>query len=310
MTLVAIGTAELDAEGHASVLRKMQQAVADASPADAADMAERARMASKVLAAMKAAGEIRREAFRLEAMAMRRLGQLQSSHLAGPQYATACDWFAALSQDDFDSLISDSTSSSPLGIYRKHLKLEYDDVLRRRGIGIGNGTVVESIDHPMAVRDLAEAAGALLTDYTNRRTTFSVSEVAEELADELGMSRYDAVVREGLREVVRQAINIDSQNVEERWECDGTPLPRFVTYHEDCGGWVRVPIATASAAQLRCMVELREAQALDLLRAAEKLRAVLTRIEEIGADHPGLTGVLDIASRSKPGAFRDLAVAS
>lgn len=233
----------------------------------------------------KAAGEIATEACRLQAVAMRRLAQLGSPHIAGPGRAAA-EWLGSFSDADFAAFIAGMRGArSPVTLYNDHRKREADEAARRRGCEIAEGGGERA-----EFESITRAASALLHAAMENGAT-TVNELTEELARHLDVSLddrgYDGwAMREGIEAVVREALRSEDVSSEAH--------PDWVTWKDREAGWLRIPWPAATLDQLRWMAEFRQEQARELQEAADTLAVLVRDLDAIRADNRHLTRLNDL----------------
>lgn len=280
--------AHLDLAGQAALLRQAQALVMAADAADAADAAEQARMARDWLKVVKGSQALAVEATRLECMALRRIGSLDDLSVLPATRRAAARWYAGLTDAGFAALLADIKGwVSALAIYRRAEQERRRDDDRRAGAATGEGREQAPHLSPQSLRDLIQAASALVGNYTSDELPFSVSEAAEELAESVASPNCanEPAFREGCREAIRQALALDDGGVNSDLAVS-PDAPAWVTYHDDDGGWLRIPWSRASLEQFRAMVDLRRLQHEQLAAVVERLADLLGLLDGVKADHP------------------------
>lgn len=258
------------------------------------DMTEKARLLREVLRLRKASSELRIEATRLECQCLRRLGQLGTKE-KGHWGATARA-FAAMADAEFDELmasISDVGSPNTIRLRWEHKRYEeqrqqryrqsvdsgrtfapYDFTERPDIHVVGVDGFVSAVERLLALEtpeDLADQVRDLLGDLVAHGEPFTVAEAAAKLAVRLGLEP-DALDDYGAKELIREHIRRDmSEEPGEYW-------PRFVTYHDDEIGWVRVPFNRATVEQIRYMASTRLVQAQQYMNKAESFAEKVTEV--------------------------------
>lgn len=267
-------------------LREVCAWVMDASADDAFAVATKAKQARAYIKAIEGSAAIAREATRLECIAYRRLGQLGSTELLPKgEPRNIAKAFAAMADDEFaDWLEQVGPHSGAIGTYRMVNRAAAHRRMREDGESVGSGKAVRPLE-PSSMHDLVEAASAMLNALTAEDVPFTVTEIADGLAESLGVvPHYTAPAREGYREAVRLAMALPPG------EDDNGPhddAPRWVTYEEDAMGWVRVPFRVASLEQFAAMVKLRRAQADQMEAVAARFEWLLSEMADVEAEMPG-----------------------
>jgi hypothetical protein len=235
-----------------------------------ADIAERAKMLRAFVKIRKMAAEVAHAAFRLEAVALRRLWQLGCRNPG--QYGSAAvkgqaATLAELSDADFDAGLADGRWSA-IGSWVNEIRKQANIDSATRLILDGDAWADTPHSFYGASRRLERAASELLEQVTTAGDEFTTATAASSLLDRLGIDEDDVTVK-AARAAIREALHLDDGGAAgSTGEYD---LPRIVTYrHHDV--WVRVPTHRATLAQLAWMAEFRMRQAEELMIVARCLR--------------------------------------
>lgn len=228
----------------------------------------------------KASGEIAREACKLQATALRRLCELQSSSVSG-QEREAGEWLASLGDREFDALLASMRyAKSPITLYKDHLRKLEEQKVFQRGRDIGSGEAGTPVDYESVARAANDVLHAALAG-----GAVTVNEITDRLAEELYEYGVSSVLREGIQSIVREALRNETFDDEDH--------PDFITWKDAEAGWLRIPWAAATVPQLRWMAEFRQEQARELKAAADDLTALADAMEQTAHRHR-LTRLSDI----------------
>ncbi|UTN91522.1 hypothetical protein SEA_PERIWINKLE_68 [Gordonia phage Periwinkle] len=148
-----------------------------------------------------------------------------------------------------------------------------------------------------------ELMGRLLRQLYSEGDPFSVSEATDKMLDLLGEQQElyaedhpfhkdprfcegDEWVREGVSAAIRHALMSsavldDSGREVLRLGSSEVHPPRFITYQDPDAGWVRIPWASASLAQLKEMAELRAQQAAALSQKSADLQLLVKALSNV-----------------------------
>jgi hypothetical protein len=263
-----------------------------------ADLIERARLAQQVLKIAREAEELGRSVLRLQCEAMRKLAHLHQANLLGKRDATrTARWLGSMTDQDFENLMETCDPwHAATTLYYVHFRKPRQEDRERLRQSRRFGPAPES-------DDLKEAAKTMLIHLAEQGQNITTASAALSLADEIGLDRddIDDVQMEGLHEVVRQAIMLeDEQQIVRIGEIE-IHCPRFVTYQEPFGEWVRVPWNAALLSQLRFMANFRSRQAVGLTQAAEELQmlaqAAASRQKDVVSDRVSeLLGPMEVSN--------------
>lgn len=268
---------------------------------DVDDLKEARARVKAAMAWAQAHGKIRehrRQLLRLEAAALRRIAELGHTEVLNANDRATAKYLSELTVEEIESVLDRYESlTSASGVVRVHRAEEEQAAHRQEGRDAannpppphdygwehkyGHGAVTQSRVEQR--RDnVAGLLEDLLAEFTSLGEPFTVEDVYEAVADrafEGHRDSFDEALHEGLREVIRRAINgATPARVHDK------PLPRTITYQMDSGRFIRVPTAYARIGHLDGMICLREKQLEQDKRALDALREVRDVLLEIAAD--------------------------
>lgn len=255
---------------------------------EASDAHQQARLFRELGKFRKVAHEVAMEAFRLECIALRRLGQLgqEALKILGTTDKDSAHKFAKMSSEDFEFFLTNLTKIvTPATAFKQYQKMEQDKQDFEDGVSIGRGNVrrPSSYDEKNE-QELMEAAAIVLNNITSEE--FTIASAAQALGERIQRQYDDEVDRVALKTAIRVALFNDESG---HGNPDAPELlnrcPELVTYFESEVGWVRIPRERASVEQFKFMVEYRERQAEAMLSAAKELRVIFDEVQAKGVSH-------------------------
>lgn len=270
--------------GLAGEIARLVANIETASITEAQEAFDRIGMAREWAKLQANAEELTERLAWLEAVILRRIGQLDVKSLHSPRRAAARH-FATLDLDDMAQLFADYPARSAVTVYNLYARAQRMQSARVRGAQHAVGERVdgsEADDHYVAERVVREsikeritsvraAAAIILDEYAHEGSRpVTVSSVVDEfIADEmpnlLSGSAFEAqAFRLGLSTAVREAF-VGAPVV-------GACVPRFITCHvPDEDLWVRVPSEFARVEDARRFLQLRRGQVAAAQRGLENL---------------------------------------
>ncbi len=291
----------------ANWLDTARELILSASIEDAEDLLEKARLIRILMKAMKGAQMLRAKAIKLELLCLRRLAVL--GHTPRGIHGSTVVELAKVSDAEFEDILTwaDSTEFAPSTIVRrwgyardsKAARERGDiadaDILRRRQYGQPPHT--DLVNHPQ--EHIEHTAHQVLADLSRDEDEFTTDDAAEMLADELQVNWEDSVTRQGLREIIREAIMREHHEPTVTLipsgggEGSGLSIPSLITFKTD--EWVRIPWRCAELDQLEFMADYRRHQAKEIAATADKLEDLFRFLTALGCDHKGLPQILEYA---------------
>ena len=271
-------------------LRQARDYVRSCSEGDAMDAKRNAELVREWVRIQKAAASIALEACKLQFVALRRLGQLESTQIKGAERSAAI-WLAGMPDAAFDELLADMRfACSPIGLYRDKDRAAQREKWRERGrdIGRGEGTPVD----PESVSKLANE----LLHQALSGGSITVNELTDELADWLDLGqkcKEDYLMREGVEAIIREALRSES--------FDDEAHPDFITWKDKEAGWLRIPWGAATLPQLQWMASYRHQQASELQEAADELASLADHLGAVARNRPELTRLSELWAALKSG---------
>ena len=252
----------------------------------------------------KVAGDLRTEACRLEAIALRNLGQMGSgaAHDAGLSnvWVATANGLASMDNDEFDALLARAEElGSPHTMWnsvRKHRAAMFRQAEGRAFSVGGIGSALEPNERgTIEPRDVADAARTILTAALAEGEGFTVSDVTDSLVawirnsegkrDIRGVGSSaidDPAFRLGVSEVVRKAASINTSR---------TDVPAFITFYDGNEGWSRIPWTVATLPQLEQMARYRREQAIEMASAATVLESLVSDLAQESERRGGETSL-------------------
>jgi hypothetical protein len=277
---------DADVDEMVGKLRQAAEWVCTANAPEATDTMQKARLVREWVKISNAAKQIGIEAVRLHFTALRRLAQLNAcDQIASPQERSAARWLADMTDSDFATLLDEKVTdkSSPTAIYREMRAGQQTEIKVSYGRELARGS---GVDYSRA--ELAYAASQVLNSAMASGQT-TVSKLTEnlvqnlELAGDSGVA--DSAIREGVENIVREAIRIESRTTDGRVS---------VIVFKTKEGWLRIPWNAATLEQLKWMADFRMRQAQELTQAAEELASLTATMEKVHAENPTWTTLKDL----------------
>lgn len=238
----------------------------------------------------------------LEAVLLRRIGQLDPKALPGPRRAAARH-FAPLDDPALTRLITDYPARTAVGAYNLWARAQGLRLQRKRGRNLATGRRVrdaavdddseieESIRNAVhdRITSVRQAAAILVEEYGQTAGISSLTAVVDEFISDESPISPDAsplevsAFRKGILDATREAFSQAPVATTERsWE-----IPAFITvFDEESGTWPRIPSEFATVADARKMLALRKGQAESARRCYETLLEVMRRRFDIDNADP------------------------
>lgn len=275
--------------------------VLEASPQEVTWNADRISEMRDWLKTHKAAKDLRVKAVRLELIALRKIGVAGLAGKIKAQQGSAAKWLASLGDDEFTNVLSTvSAADTPIGLHRRSISESNDVRWWIENARISDGHVIHGIaGETFHSVDLHNAVRRVLEEVTTDGESFTIAEAADRLSEALHREGrieeysepYAAILRgEPLREVVRRATRVASDDTYQDEFGEELSRPDFVTYTEDGrGGYVRIPWQSAGLEQFRFMISLRRDQLDTMRRKVDRLEKALALMESVvteGDDEP------------------------
>lgn len=270
--------------------------IATASVEDAKTAHDRMTMAREWAKLQQDAADLAERLTWLEAVILRRIGQLDPNVLRAARRAAA-QHFAQLDDAALSSLISDYPARTAVAVYNLWARAQGIRRQRRRGQDFALGhrdshvddddDIADSLKYAVEYRitSVRQAAAVIVEDLVGRRVC-TVSEVVEQFIEEEAVfdhrtSELDkSAFRKGLASAVREALAAAPVSATEKsWE-----IPAYITTHDvESDLWLRVPSEYATVGDAQNMMALRTGQVESAARSLENLRSVMVdrfRIED------------------------------
>lgn len=310
--LVPIDSAS-DAQAATSRLREMRRWIDDCTDVEQLTSARQSIYEAREWMRIKKLSEaLRREALRIECVAIRKIVQIGSRVDLPSHLRTTGEFFAGMTDEEFNRLLDECVYASSPKAFLNHWNGERE---RRRvqdeawtlGVtgrpwqepreepdgGVGEGWYPDEFNFAMAVKQIL-----LVREMTG--DAFSVDEAVEQLHEALDPHldselHRDMDFHQALAEVVRSALRAEVAG-----PAQGMDTPRFVTFCHAEHGWLRIPWASAHLDQLRYMARTRREQASQVAAAADRLDLLVQRLESAAAAHPGTSRVQELADHLSP----------
>ena len=263
-------------------------AIDSAELAEAKAAHDRMGMAREWAKLQENAAELAERLVWLEAVILRRIGQLDATVLPGARRAAARH-FATLDDASLSALLHDYPARSAIAAYNLWAKAEGIRRAHARGKRMvlnryRNTEVGEISDLALAdvvrerIATVQQAAAIIVDEYGQVPRT--VSQVVDDFIDEWSPVREDAsplevtAFRRGLSDAVRTAFaTAPIETTDRSWE-----IPAYLTiFVEESAEWRRVPSEYATVTDARQALALRRGQAEAAARAVEKFEEVLER---------------------------------
>ncbi len=259
---------------------------------DAREAYDRIKLAKEWAKIRKLRDAVATDLLRLEIHCLRKIAQLGSLSILPQAFRGVADFYRDMTDARIEELIGAyGESASPTVVYRRHLRAQsYNNAFDKYSSTYDGYRPAEAASYDDALitaaaqfhsRDIAGALAAILDNWDEDGDEFTVSDLADELSDLVGIDETDAKwgARDGMLEVCRKAIR-DAPTV----VIPGSTAPKFITCHsrdrEGPVSFVRVPFHSATLAQLLDMVTLRQEQA----RAAEASYRTIKTLADTLAD--------------------------
>lgn len=278
----------------------------DASAEEAKSAYDRMGVAREWAKLQENAAELAERLCWLEAVILRRIGQVDVKCLPGARRAAARH-FATLTDEELAKLFADYPARTAISIYNLWARAQKIAAGERRGAKFALGergardvkvddddeieaTIRFAMDAKIA--SVRQAAAIIIDEYARDSGSTTVAYVVDEfIRDEMPDLGYSSPLevsafRRGLTDAVREAfVSAPVESTVRSWE-----IPAFITvYYEDTGEWVRVPSEFARVSDAKQMLTLRRAQIASAQRSLERLEAVFVDrfdvIDREGSDY-------------------------
>lgn len=222
----------------------------------------------------------------LEAVILRRIGQLDVTILRGIR-RTAARGFAALTVEEMAKVFADYPARTAIAVYNYYAYANKLQRTRARGQDVlhqRDSHVDLDEDFSETVRDgvessritVRQAAAIIVNEYASWRARTVADIVEEFINDEMPSLGYQSQLqvtafRRGLTDAVREAFAIAPVVATARsWE-----IPAFITVHdEELDTWVRVPSEFATVRDAKKMLATRRGQVASATRSLEELERI------------------------------------
>lgn len=296
-------------------MQRLESAIASMdAAAEVADVEARARLAAKLMRAVGAAEEMLVAAFRIQARALRRLGQITDARPEGmsPRLWNTAREFAALDPATFERHLHNVNRRNPTVTVMRYLirseRAAADMDAKLRDADAGAPLPTETRWDPALAEQIVRDAVAKIMAATSIEAEFSVESLAGEIIDALDPppGGWNNLSEAKLRDFVRNALNeatVTADPTADRLPA-GYRLPRVITVQTH-DGFIRVPLELASMRDLEWFVEFRESQAADLLERAESFRRLY---DYLAATAPGpWARVVEVIEGIDPGDWAEIA---
>lgn len=229
-----------------------------------------------LLQAQKAATELRVQAVRLECVALRRVALAGLADKLSTSNRSVAIWFADMTEEQFEQVILDCQNhTSPLSFMRQ-MKREQGHYYVWFDGGVSDEPDIDEIGLKSEAKNILHSL--------NHLESFTVAEAADALYDRLKETWDDddlprEVAGAPLREVIREVLRAPEPGSSLiRIGEMVFSLPNYVTW-QDSGVWRRVPWKRALVKHVRYMAEMKQAQAKEMLKAAEEMTALYEALE-------------------------------
>lgn len=284
--------ATIPTAGIVALLAKWEALLADSTAIAAAEARDKARTIREVAKMRKMAGEISIAANRVEAHALRRIGQLgvEASHLIPAVARTAARWLGALPQPAFDAFINRvAITPTIVGMVQIARSQEARDIEQGEAHTRARENSWHRTRRGAAVDEMRTACRAIIHEIFTEGHPVTVSHGAKMLLDLLNTWQDDYTSAAAETIVAKAMERYKVAPPMGGWEnlIGLEAVPPFILVHTD-EGWVRVARDQATVAQLRAMavsrlelVEQLRGDAENLLVDAEDLRLIC---DEYGFD--------------------------
>jgi hypothetical protein len=299
-----------DVARQVAQLRAAREWVRTCSEPEALDAKHKADMVQDWVRAYKAATAIALEACKLQATALRRLGQLNPQLIRGNEQRHAAEWLGGMAEDAFEAMVSSMTEPrSAVSFYREHARREWLGAARRWGEQAargGQGASEREEAPEIHFHGLALAVQEVLHAAMSGGAT-TVHDLGEELARHLEItldhntSPENVAMREGIEAVIREALRGEQPGSADR----ARPLIRQGSGHWERapgldhlagpeGSWRRIPWQAAHLSHLQFMAAYRQQQAKDLQASADELSGLAAALERTASTRPGETRITEL----------------
>lgn len=291
MTATDLVSPDLSVEKNIELIRRAQRIIAVSDIGEEIlDTIKRAKLGREWVKISKAAKELAVEATRLEATALRRLGQLEFFTGLPINQKPVAQWFASQTEEEFKAVLAEADkSSSAVGLWRRWQRQSVIDEAFRRGGRIATGE--DFNPEKVTKENLAQSAKTVLDVALSNDETISVSSAAFHLAEQLGLEIdyfEDAAIRSGLAFAIRQAFR------EHLPVGDDEHYPGWITYYQKDLGFVRIPWNIATVEQVLAWAAFREEQANMYIEAAAKASEVGEEVRVAAKKYPRVKKVVDL----------------
>lgn len=293
------GVIELAQTGLVGQITALVAQIETATAAEAKDAYDRMGVAREWAKLQVNAEELAERLAWLEAVILRRVGQLDVKCLPGAQRAAA-RYFATLDDETMAKLFTDYPARRATTVYNLWSRAQGISQARSRGRKFSHGERTVNVDDDTRIEDalrrameyritsVRQAAAVLIDEYSCAgglpRTISSIVDefINDEMADapcEIGgRSALEAdAFRRGLTDAVREAF------ADAPVTAAGSGIvPAFITvYEEDTDQWLRVPSEFARVADAHQMLALRRGQIASAQRSLKELEECMLGLYDI-----------------------------
>lgn len=300
MTAAAIELAQV---GLLDQVTALVRNIATASVEEATAAYDRLGLAREWAKLQEDAAAITERLVWLEAVLLRRIGQLDPKSLPGAR-RPAARHFSSLDDAALSTLITEYPARTAVGAYNLWARAQGIRVQRKRGKDVATGIrsvargAVDDDREPeeiikeaigTRITSVRQAAAVLVDEYASTGLVMTLSDVVEEfIADELPVSA-DAnplevsAFRRGMLDATREAFaQAPVVTTERSWE-----IPAFITtFDAESGTWPRIPSEFATIGDAQNMLALRKGQAEAAQKSYEKLLEVMERRFNVSEGDP------------------------
>lgn len=266
-------------------LGRWEELLADSTRVESAEALDRARLIREVVKIRKLSGDVAVAASRVEAFALRRLGQLGGRAIDDLPHSmrSSARFLAGLTPEGFAQMIESITAKASVSTLVSRLRTE-QSVARERTDARERAINARWRQHHAftTVSAVRDAVRALVHEVFVEGVPTTVAAGATRLLEVLNVTEEDSS-SEAAEAVVAHALDtfpVFPYNEPNADLIGFAHVPPFIVI-DSTEGWVRIPMHLATVAQLRWMAAYREERAEDMARCARSLASQASKCEQV-----------------------------
>jgi hypothetical protein len=276
-TALAVTSADLsNIDAVCARLSEWEIELTGASARQSEEVRDSALMIREAAKIRKLGTRIIRAAERVEAAALRRLGQLDAVGSLHSWPRCNARWLATLDAAQFDTVLARIDQGDSLNAQRQEMRDEEYERLDRDELQRSGTPWPTASDFPATYDELRKAALIVANVAFAAGSPIEVQQAVSAVIEQYELED-SIMVRHGLAAIVREALLHATDDDLAFWG----KIPRFITF-ESAAGWVRIPRQVATLGHLRFMAEYRRTQAEQMDAIAKDLEHIVQVLEKSG----------------------------